>query len=101
MATESRSLSDLKLSLRTLNLDDYEDVKEIMSHVYPYMGPWTYQQFKAQVTKFPEGQICIEDNGKVVASAISVIVDYAKYGIALGSNGAEKAEPLEVFPNPT
>lgn len=80
MATESRSLSDHKLSLRTLNLDDYEDIKEIMSHVYPGMGPWTYQQFKAQVTKFAEGQICIEDNGKVVAAAISVIVDYAKYG---------------------
>jgi len=29
---------------------------------------------------FPEGQICIEDSGVVVAAAFSVIVDYDRYG---------------------
>ena len=41
---------------------------------------WTKEEFKNQLNAFPEGQICLEDNGKVVALALSIIVDYAKYG---------------------
>jgi predicted amidohydrolase/ribosomal protein S18 acetylase RimI-like enzyme len=70
-----------RLKLRNTRLSDYEDIREIMNLVYPTMGgAWTREQFASQIARFPEGQICIEDNGKVVASAISLIVDYARYG---------------------
>jgi predicted amidohydrolase/ribosomal protein S18 acetylase RimI-like enzyme len=70
-----------KLKLRNTTLSDYEDIKEIMDLVYSNLGgAWTKRQFVAQLTRFPEGQICIEDNGKVVAAAISLIVDYGKFG---------------------
>jgi predicted amidohydrolase/ribosomal protein S18 acetylase RimI-like enzyme len=68
------------LKLRNLTLEDYPDVRRIMEAVYPAMGPWTREQFAAQVSRFPEGQICIEDNGQVVAGAITLIVNYDRFG---------------------
>ena len=68
------------LELRNLTLDDYNDVKELMDKVYANVGgAWPFKNYKAQVTTFPDGQICIEDKGKVVAFAISVIVDYDQF----------------------
>ncbi len=69
------------LDLRHLTLDDYQDVKELMDDVYRNVGgAWPYKNYKAQITTFRDGQICIEDKGKVVAFAISVIVDYDQFG---------------------
>lgn len=68
------------LKLRTLAYADYPDIEEIMTAVYPGMGPWSRKQFAAQLNRFPDGQICIEDNGKVVAAALTIIVDYRRFG---------------------
>lgn len=78
--TEKSELAH-KLILRTTRLGDYADVKEIMDKVYADLGgAWTEEQFASQIARFPEGQLCIEDNGKVVAAAISLIVDYHRWG---------------------
>jgi predicted amidohydrolase/ribosomal protein S18 acetylase RimI-like enzyme len=71
-----------RLILRQTRLEDYEDVAEIMDKVYPggLEGAWTREQFESQVQRFPEGQLCIEDNGRVVAAAISMIVKYSRWG---------------------
>ncbi|KHG32886.1 bifunctional GNAT family N-acetyltransferase/carbon-nitrogen hydrolase family protein [Sulfurospirillum sp. MES] len=69
-----------KLILRNLQAEDYGDVKRIMDRVYPTLGGWTIEEFSAQLSTFPEGQICIEDDGKVIAAAQSLIVDYNTYG---------------------
>ena len=72
---------DHLLVLRNTRLEDYPDIKAIMDRVYADIGgAWSEAQFKSQLETFPEGQICIEDKGKVVAAAISVIVDYKKFG---------------------
>lgn len=73
--------SEHKLNLRNLDISDYANLKEIMDTVYPDMGgAWPEKKFKAQLANFPEGQICIEDHGKVIAAAFSLIVDYDKFG---------------------
>ena len=78
---ESTEHTEHKLLLRQLQLKDYNEVKEIMDKVYSNMGgTWTRKEFSNLLKKFPEGQICIEDKGKVVAGALSLIVDYAQYG---------------------
>ncbi|MFW5930961.1 MAG: hydrolase, partial [Desulfosalsimonas sp.] len=65
-----------KLQLRNLTAADYQDVKEIMDLVYPdKMGAWDKNEFHTLITRFPEGQICVEDKGKVVAAALSIIVN--------------------------
>jgi predicted amidohydrolase/ribosomal protein S18 acetylase RimI-like enzyme len=73
--------ADHHLKLRHLKLSDYDDIKAVMEDVYPNLGgAWTFKNYQAQLTTFPEGQICIEDNGRVVAAAFSVIVDYDQFG---------------------
>jgi predicted amidohydrolase len=44
--------------------------------------PWRKRQVANLLNKFPEGQIAVEVNGKVVGCALSLIVDYDKYGDA-------------------
>ena len=59
-----------QLKLRGLELDDYADIKNIMDRVYPGMGGgWPERKFRSMLKVFKEGQICIADNGKVVAFA--------------------------------
>ncbi|MCA1779664.1 MAG: GNAT family N-acetyltransferase, partial [Xanthomonadaceae bacterium] len=55
---------------------------EIMDRVYAgdLDGAWTEEQFQSQIRRFSEGQLCIEDNGRVVAAAISLIVKYSRWG---------------------
>lgn len=72
---------EVKLKLRNLTPSDYDDLKVIMDCIYQSMGgAWPRRQFESMLKAFPEGQICIDDNGKAVAAAFSVIVDYDKFG---------------------
>lgn len=69
------------LKLRNLRLDDYLDIKRIMELVYHSAGgAMPEAKFKSILKTFPEGQICIEDDGKVIAAAFAVVVDYDKFG---------------------
>ncbi|HOO88962.1 MAG TPA: GNAT family N-acetyltransferase, partial [Synergistales bacterium] len=70
-----------ELELRQFTVDDYDEVKRIMDRIYPKMGgAWTKEQFSSMISRFPEGQLCIEDKGRVVAGALSLIIDYSRYG---------------------
>lgn len=81
MSEHNEDMNTHQLELRHLTIDDYQDVKALMNIVYAQVGgAWPFKNFKAQVNTFPEGQICIEDRGAVVAFAISVIVDYDQFG---------------------
>ncbi len=80
-ARTSRSAPPHHLRLRNTRLSDYPSIRKIMDHVYSHAGgAWNREQFAAQLSRFPEGQLCIEDQGKVIAAVISLIVDYKKYG---------------------
>ncbi|RSK47743.1 GNAT family N-acetyltransferase [Hymenobacter rigui] len=70
-----------KLVLRSLRRTDFKAVKAIMDKVYSNMeGAWAQDEYNALLKKFPEGQICIEDNGQVVAAALAIIVQYSDFG---------------------
>ncbi|NIM27572.1 MAG: GNAT family N-acetyltransferase [Gammaproteobacteria bacterium] len=70
-----------RLKLRCLEASDYDAIRAIMDAVYDRAGgAWTRRQFASMLARFPEGQFCIEDNGTVVAAALSLIVDYKRYG---------------------
>lgn len=70
-----------KLVLRSLTRSDFKAVKAIMDKVYSNMeGAWAQDEYNALIRKFPEGQICIEDNGQIVAAALAIIVQYSDFG---------------------
>jgi len=73
--------SEHKLLLRHLRLEDYPDIRALTDRIYPgFENVLPIKKFRAQLATFPDGQICIEDHGKVVAVAMAVIVDYDKFG---------------------
>ena len=70
-----------KLKTRHLKIDDYEALRDIALRAYKGVAqPWSREHLERLITLFPEGQICIEDNGKAVAAALSVIIDFSLFG---------------------
>jgi predicted amidohydrolase/GNAT superfamily N-acetyltransferase len=70
-----------KLLLRHLTAEDYDNVAALMEQVYGNLGgALKKDQYLSQITRFNEGQIVIEDNKVIVATAFSMIVDYARFG---------------------
>jgi len=71
-----------KVVLRHLTLKDYKDLKEAMIEAYTgsRMSYWSEESIQSILQVFPEGQLCVEVNGKVVAGALSLIINYDKFG---------------------
>jgi predicted amidohydrolase len=68
-----------KITVRPLTYHDFEQVIALQGLCFQGMQSWKEEQFKSQIDIFPEGQICIEFNGKIVASSSSLIVDFDLY----------------------
>ncbi len=68
-----------RINLRQLRLRDYETVVDLQRRCFPGMKGWTRDQFESQIRIFPEGQLCIEVDGKIVASSSNLIVDFEHY----------------------
>ncbi len=70
------------IELRNLRISDYLDLKEAMIEAYSTLGNmyWKENHIRKLLNIFPEGQLCVLVNGKVVASALSLIIDYSKFG---------------------
>lgn len=70
------------IEVRNLTLEDYQELKESMMEAYASLGGqyWKEEAIKKLINKFPDGQIVITLDGKVVGCALSLIVNYDKYG---------------------
>lgn len=81
-------LSDFekKLVVRNLQAEDIDDLITLGLLCFPRMKPWNKKQLRSQLTIFPEGQIVIEFDGRLVASSSSLIIDLAKYAEDAGWN---------------
>jgi predicted amidohydrolase/ribosomal protein S18 acetylase RimI-like enzyme len=62
--------------LRPLQRSDWEDVVALEKSCFPGMDSWSKEQFESQLKIFPEGQIGVEYQGKIVASSSSLILDF-------------------------
>jgi predicted amidohydrolase len=72
--------SDLHLKLRNLEIPDYPQVAKLMEEVYSDIGgAWPRESLLALIHDFPEGQIAIEDNGRIVAVALTVRCSYDRF----------------------
>jgi predicted amidohydrolase/GNAT superfamily N-acetyltransferase len=70
---------ETRIRLRQLTAEDYDAVVALQEQCFPTMGVWQKEQFQSQIETFPEGQIGIEIDGELVATAASLIVDYSDY----------------------
>src|SRR5580704_14618091 len=67
------------LVVRPLKPTDYEGVVALQKRCFPGMEVWSKEQFESQLHIFPEGQIGVEYQHKLVASSSSVILDFELY----------------------
>ncbi|SHF87058.1 bifunctional GNAT family N-acetyltransferase/carbon-nitrogen hydrolase family protein [Vibrio gazogenes] len=74
--------SNPRLTLRVIEKSDYDGLAELMDLVFPDVGgAWPKMTIMDLIHQFPDGQICIEDNGKIVAAALTIKVDYNRYSL--------------------
>ncbi|MFH1913616.1 MAG: bifunctional GNAT family N-acetyltransferase/carbon-nitrogen hydrolase family protein [Pseudomonadota bacterium] len=70
-----------KLQTRHLRIEDYEALRRIHARIYKDVDTfWTREQLALLTSIFPEGQVCIEDNGEPVAAALSIVIDFSLFG---------------------
>lgn len=66
-----------KVEVRNLQLSDYNQLAQSFTRVYADKDVfWTHAQIKKLITIFPEGQIVVVVDDKIVGCALSIIVDY-------------------------
>ncbi|HEY0896660.1 MAG TPA: GNAT family N-acetyltransferase [Sphingobacteriaceae bacterium] len=73
----------MKVELRNLTKDDYPGLKATMTAAYAEWegaSVWSERHIAKLVDIFPEGQVCVEVNGSIAGCALSLIVDYDKFG---------------------
>ena len=74
-------LSDFetRIRVRQLRLEDYDEWKALLTRCFPTLKPWLPAQMESMISRFPEGQVCIEVDGEMVASSSALIVQYDDY----------------------
>ncbi len=79
---EMHQESTATIELRNLQFEDYLGLKEAMIEAYSGIGGmyWREKSIRKLLDIFPEGQLCVLVDGKVAGCALSIIVDYKKYG---------------------
>ena len=70
------------IELTYLTMRDYPELKEAMIESYTMMpnAYWKEHHIKTLIELFPEGQVVIKANNQLVGVALSIIVDYDKFG---------------------
>lgn len=68
-----------RVTLRNVKPEDFDQIVALQLACFPTMKPWTRAQLESQIRIFPEGQVCIEIDGQVIASAASLVIDDANY----------------------
>lgn len=73
---------DLNIRVRYLELSDFEDLRQAHELSYASVDddPWRKRDLTRLLKLFPEGQIGVEVNGRIVGCAFSLIIDYAEFG---------------------
>lgn len=65
-----------QLEVRLLRVEDFAAVEAMQKSCFPGMETWTLEHIESQIKHFPEGQIVLVYNGKLVASSCSLMLDY-------------------------
>jgi predicted amidohydrolase/ribosomal protein S18 acetylase RimI-like enzyme len=65
-----------RIEVRRLRIEDFDALIAMQEQCFPGMKPWTRDQIQCQIATFPEGQLCVEVEGKLAASSSSLILEY-------------------------
>ncbi|HVS15616.1 MAG TPA: GNAT family N-acetyltransferase [Thermoanaerobaculia bacterium] len=65
--------------VRPMTMDDFDRVLALQAECFPGAEPWSREMIASQLRRFPEGQLVVELDGRVVASSSSLVVDFDEY----------------------
>lgn len=68
-----------KVLVRTLQREDFDELVEMQKLCFPGMDPWDRAHLESHLERFPEGQIVVELDGRLVASCASLIIHFDEY----------------------
>lgn len=72
----------MDINVRLLSKKDYSALRKSMKEAYHGVGTiWSKENITDLIDIFPEGQLCVEVNGRVVACALSIILNAKKSNI--------------------
>jgi predicted amidohydrolase/predicted N-acetyltransferase YhbS len=71
--------TEKRVIVRALVPDDVEAVQALQRRCFPGIEPWSSEQLRSQLTRFPEGQLCVEYGGHLVATSSALLVDGEDY----------------------
>lgn len=80
---DSINLQDFEsmVTLRLLEITDYEDLIAMQKICFPRMQTWSLHNIENQLRIFPQGQIVMEIDGRLVASSSSLIIDSENFDL--------------------
>ncbi len=76
---DQADMAEQRIVIRGIRIEDYDAIRDMALRCFPGMHPWEKDQIESQLALFPEGQLCVEFDGKVVASSNNLIVDFDDY----------------------
>ncbi len=85
MAEQPEIINQIQnIELTFLDLEDYQSLKETMIESYTTMpnAYWKESHIRSLIQKFPEGQVIVKVNDEIAGCALSIIVDFQKFGEA-------------------
>lgn len=68
-----------RINLRPLRSEDYDQLISLEKKCFPGIDNWKYEHIQSQIQLFPEGQLVIEYNNRIIASCSSIIVNFDDY----------------------
>lgn len=81
MSTDKLDLSSFekKIEVRNIRKDDFKQIIQMQAVCFPNMEPWEMEHLESHHSIFPEGQICVEYDGKLIGSSSSLIINFDEY----------------------
>lgn len=79
MTSIDLSKFEKKINLRNIIKEDIDEVIALGRICFPNMEQWTRDQLESHLKVFPEGQFCIEYNGRIIGTCSSMIIDFDEY----------------------
>jgi predicted amidohydrolase/ribosomal protein S18 acetylase RimI-like enzyme len=70
---------ETKIVVRPLKIEDFDELIAMQQLCFPGMPSWTREHIESQISHFPEGQIVVQYEDDIVASASCLIVDFDRY----------------------
>ncbi|WP_408009459.1 GNAT family N-acetyltransferase [Pseudalkalibacillus sp. A8] len=79
MSSFDESKYEKKIILRNIEEKDIDQILKLQKVCFPNMEPWKKEHLESHLNIFPEGQFCVEYDGKVVGTCSSLIVNFDEY----------------------